>query len=514
VHGGCVRVLFAVGLRALGLLRTRGEAVYTPFCAPLLLALACSGPRSDDAPLPSPFRKVTLDAQPGEPMALAVLPDGRVLHTTRRGVIWLHELDGEKHVAAELAVYNHDEEGLQGIAISPDFASDGWIYVYYSPPLATVIDDPTTLGVDEGAAPVPGTSASWAAFAGVMRLSRFQFDGSALELGSEQVLLEVPVDRGICCHVGGKIDFDGLGNLYLSTGDDTNPFMSDGYTPIDERPDQHPAFDAQRSAGNSNDLRGKLLRFHVEADGTLRFPEGNLFAPGTDKTRPEIYAMGLRNPFRFSVNRQTGDVYLADYSPDALTDNPERGPAGTGKWVSIRQAGNYGWPYCVGTKPYVDFDFATRQSSGAFDCNQPKNESPHNTGLVDLPPVVEPQLAYSYGPSALFPALGAGGVAPMAGPVYVYDDANPSSVKWPAKYSGAVLFYEWSRDYVALFVLSESGAIESIERLPISADNPMDLQFGPDGALYMLEYGDGYYNENQEAQLSRIEYVGPASGTP
>jgi cytochrome c len=65
----------------------------------------------------------------------------------------------------------------------------------------------------------------------------------------------VPADRGICCHVGGQIDFDGRGNLFLSTGDDTNPFFSDGYAPLDDRPGRNPAFDARRSSGNTNDLR-------------------------------------------------------------------------------------------------------------------------------------------------------------------------------------------------------------------------------------------------------------------
>lgn len=70
-------------------------------------------------------------------------------------------------------------------------------------------------------------------------------------------MLDVPADRGLCCHVGGDIDFDAAGNLYLSTGDDTNPFDSAGYAPIDERTNRNPGYDAQRSAGNTNDLRAR-----------------------------------------------------------------------------------------------------------------------------------------------------------------------------------------------------------------------------------------------------------------
>ena len=112
-------------------------------------------------------------------------------------------------------------------------------------------------------------------------------------------------------------------------------------------PGRNPAFDARRSAGNTNDLRGKLLRIKVKPGGGYTIPRGNLFAPGTPRTRPEIYAMGLRNPFRFDVDPKTDQVYMADYSPDADQPDPERGPAGHGRWMVIDKPGNYGWPYCV-----------------------------------------------------------------------------------------------------------------------------------------------------------------------
>jgi glucose/arabinose dehydrogenase len=477
-------------------------------------SLACSDSReSGPGPAPSPFRKVTLDDSPGEPMGLAVLPDGRVLHTSRDGTVWLHQQDGTRSAAARLSVYTHDEEGLQGIAIDAEFGQNRWVYLYYSPLQDNPVDDPATLDLDEAEAPLSGLPETWSAFQGVVRLSRFVLEQEQLQLSSEQVLLEVPVDRGSCCHVAGQIDFDGAGNLYLSTGDDTNPFVSAGYTPIDEGPGQNPALDAQRSAANTNDLRGKLLRIHVEADGSYTIPEGNLFAPGTPQTRPEIYAMGLRNPFRFSVNRESGHVYLGDHSPDARESNPLRGPAGLGKWVIIRAAANYGWPYCADAEsPYVDFDFASQQSGSAFDCGNPSNDSPRNTGQRELPPVAAADLTYSYGASARFPELGSGGVSPMAGPAYSYVE-DLSAVRWPMQYAGAPLFYDWARDLVRLMRLSSEGGLERIEPVApgFQLDNPIDLEFGPDGALYVLEYGDGYYSANPEARLLRVEYVGGAA---
>jgi cytochrome c len=477
------------------------------------LAAAQSGPPPD-----SEFEKVTLNDLPGEPMDLAVLPDGRVLHTTRPGELWLHNPQtGRNTLAAEFDVYRHDEEGLQSVALDPNFSDNHWVYTYYSPPLDTPVDDPVT-PVNEGDAPFFGTAEDFAPYRGLIRLSRFRLTGARLDMRSEQQIIDVPVDRGICCHVGGDIVFDSAGNLILSTGDDTNPFESDGYTPIDERPNRNPAFDAQRTAANTNDLRGKVLRIHPGQRGGYSIPAGNLFAPGTANTRPEIYAMGLRNPFRIEINRDNDDIYVGDYSPDNRNANPLRGPAGHGKWFILREPGNYGWPYCAtDALPYVDYDFATGASGAAFDCAHPVNESPHNTGLRELPAVQHPDVWYSYTLSAEFPELGStppGGIGPMAGPAYDRDPAKASPPAWPAYYDGVPLFYEWTRDYIKEFRLDEAGELAAIRPvLPTLAsptlDNGMDLEFGPEGALYTLEYGDGFFSENPDAQLARIDYIGP-----
>jgi len=479
------------------------------------VAAAQSGPPPD-----SQFEKVTLNDQPGEPMDLAVLPDGRVLHSTRPGVLWLHNpATGRNTGAADFDVYRHDEEGLQSVALDPNFSDNHWVYTYYSPPLDTPVDDPVT-PVNEGDSPAFGTAEDFARYRGLIRLSRFRLTGARLDMRSEQKILDVPVDRGICCHVGGDILFDRAGNLILSVGDDTNPFESDGYTPIDERPGRNPAFDAQRSAGNTNDLRGKVLRIHPGQRGGYSIPAGNLFPPGTAKTRPEIYAMGLRNPFRIEINHENDDLYVADYSPDNQNANPLRGPAGQGKWTILREPGNYGWPYCATDQlPYVDYDFATGVSGATFDCAHPVNESPHNTGLTQLPAVQHPNVWYSYTQSAAFPQLGTGGIGPMAGPAYVFDPAKASPPAWPAYYDGVPLFYEWTRDYIKEFRLNDAGNVAAINPVldgvgpangdQATLDNGMDLEFGPEGALYTLEYGDGFFSENPDAQLARIDYIGP-----
>jgi cytochrome c len=288
---------------------TRRASTLACLIGTLGIAAAMPAIAPAQAPPDSTFQKVTLEDQPGEPMDLAVLPDGRVLHTTRAGEVRMHDpATGINDTINVIDVYQHDEEGLQSIAIDPNFEDNHWVYLYYSPPLDTPVDDPATPDVNEGDAPVEGDAADFEPFKGAIRLSRFKFDGERLRLGSEQQIIDVPVDRGICCHVGGQIGFDSVGNLFLSTGDDTNPFESDGYAPIDERSNRNPAFDAQRSAANTNDLRGKLLRIRVGKRGGYEIPDGNLFEPGTPNARPEIYAMGLRNPFRFAIDPDTDDV--------------------------------------------------------------------------------------------------------------------------------------------------------------------------------------------------------------
>jgi cytochrome c len=505
-------------------------------------AMAAPSIAGAQAPPDTEFEKVTLNDRPGEPMDLAVLPDGRVLQTTRPGQLWLHDpATGRNRVVNAFDLYRHDEEGLQSIALDPNFSENHWVYVYYSPPLDTPVDDPLT-PLNEGDAPEFGTDADFARYEGVIRLSRFRFTGTQLSMRSEQHILDVPVDRGICCHVGGDIVFDSAGNLILSTGDDTNPFESDGYTPIDERPDRNPAFDAQRTSANTNDLRGKILRIRVGQRGGYSVPSGNLFPPGMAGTRPEIYAMGFRNPFRIEINRENDDLYVADYSPDNRNADPLRGPAGQGKWTIVREPGNYGWPYCATAElPYVDGEFTGpsdpnvppgfTSSGDEFDCANPVNESPNNTGRTALPPVVQPDVWYSYGLSDEFPELTsvpAGGIGPMAGPAYDFDPAQASPPAWPAYFDGVPLFYEWTRDYIKEFRLDSAGNLAEIRPgggpFPgvsllgtlgpangdqRTLDNGMDLEFGPDRALYTLEYGDGFFSENPDAQLAKIDYIGP-----
>ena len=242
--------------------------------------------------------------------------------------------------------------------------------------------------------------------------------------------------------------FDSEGNLYVTTGDtnssqnagdeaDTGPLGYSGNNPIAKCPtgpaDQAASAhcgaanysyqDARRTAGNTNDYNGKMLRFNPlgEHPGgqrhpgparpttlpTAASPNGPNLFDGTEggggKTKPEIYAMGLRNPSRLSIDPKTDTPYTAWVGPDAGAPNAAWGPSTYENAAQITRAGNFGWPYCMGSKQayrdrlangaartdspagYVPGGPATGGTEGWYDCDNLRNDSPNNTGLVEFP---------------------------------------------------------------------------------------------------------------------------------
>ncbi|WP_246074269.1 ThuA domain-containing protein [Nonomuraea terrae] len=453
---------------------------------------------------PADYQRVELAKgvdEMGEPLTMAVLPDLSVLHTSRDGTLRRTDATGDTSVVGALNVYTHDEEGLQGVAADPGFATNRFIYLYYAPRLDTPAGD------------APATGTDFSAWQGVNRLSRFTVKPDwTLDMSSEVKVLDVPADRGICCHVGGDIDFDAAGNLYLSTGDDTNPFDSAGYSPIDERTDRNPAYDAQRSSGNTDDLRGKILRIKVNPDGTYDVPEGNLFPPGTENTRPEIYAMGFRNPYRLSVDKTTGIVYVGDYGPDAGSSDPNRGPSGQVEFNRVTGPGNYGWPYCTGTntlaETYNEYTFPSGPAGQKYDCatGGPVNNSFRNTGLPKLPPAQPAWIKYG-GDSGSPPEFGGGSESPMGGPVYHYDADLKSAVKLPEDMDGHFFAGEFGRQWIKAIDVNADGTAGAISDFPWTGTQVMDMAIGPDGALYVLDYGSGYFGGDENSAVYRIEYI-------
>jgi cytochrome c len=447
---------------------------------------------SKSRPEENRFTKVILEEKLDEPMELSVLNDGRILFIQRKGDVRLYNIKSkELKTIAKIPVsvkYKNKEgkestgeDGLLGLNKDPNFAQNHWIYMYYSVP-----EEPKNV------------------------LARFELKGDQLDFESKKVLLEIPTQREECCHTGGSIAWDKSGNLYLSTGDNTNPHGSNGYSPSDER-EGRSAWDAQKSSANTNDLRGKIIRIKPQPDGTYTVPEGNLFAKGTAGTRPEIFTMGHRNPFRIAVDQKTGYVYWGEVGPDAAKPDSMRGPAGHDEVGQARKAGNFGWPHFVGdNKAYNKYDFAASKSQEKWDVNAPSNTSPNNTGLKVLPAAQNAFIWYPYGNSKEFPLVGSGGRNAMAGPVFYTDAFKNATNAFPAYYNGKLLTYDWMRGWIMAVTMNKEGDFVAMERfMPgYKFSNPMDMEFAENGDLYMLEYGTGWFSANDDARLIRIEYNG------
>ncbi|WP_461098499.1 ThuA domain-containing protein [Spirosoma luteolum] len=452
-------------------------------------SLKFSQAKTQPYPEENRFERTVLSPSLDEPTELAVLDNGKVLFAERKGDLKLYN-PATKSVktVARFPVYTKFEYGLMGLNVDPNFRQNKFVYAYYSP-----------LARPEA----PGDTAQ--------HLSRFVYDDvkDTLLMSTEKVLLRVPVKRTDCCHTGGSIAWDRKGNLYLSAGDDTNPFTSAGFAPIDNRPGRA-GWDARATSSNTNDLRGKILRIHPEADGTYTIPEGNLFPKGTEKTRPEIYVMGNRNPYRIAVDQRTDFLYWGEVGPDAGNDKADRGPRGHDEVNQARKAGYYGWPLFVAdNRPYRAFNFADSTVGPAFDAAKPINDSPHNTGLTELPPAQKAFIYYPYADSPEFgDIVGKGGRNAMAGPVYYYDDYANSDVKFPKAYDGKLFAYDWMRDWINPVSMKANGDFLQMDRLMPGTkfSHVMDMQFGADGSLYILEYGQQWFAANNDARLSRITY--------
>lgn len=453
--------------------------------------------KSQPVPERQRFKKTQLlTGELFEPTEMAILPNFDILVAQRRGELMLYKQDSQsmKQVGF-LDVYHQSgvpnvnaEEGFMGLALDPNYEKNKFLYAFYSP-----------------------TDTS------VNRLSRFVYDNEKLDLASEKVILQFYSQRQICCHTGGSIAFGGDGLLYLSTGDNSTPFdqpdpsryKNHGFAPLDGRPG-YEQYDARRSAGNTNDLRGKILRIKVQADGSYEVPDGNLFAKGTEKTRPEIYVMGDRNPYRIAVDQKTGFLYWGEVGPDASNDSLEtRGPKGYDEVNQARQAGFFGWPLFIGDNyPYRAYDYTTGQSGDPFDPAKPINNSPNNTGLQQLPPAQPAFIWYPYGASPDFPQVGTGGRNAMAGPVY-YTDMFPKATRYPDYYDGKLIIYDWIRGWIKAVTMLPNGDFDKMEPFVEgeSFANPIDMEVGKDGRLYILEYGKGWFAKNADAGIARIDYI-------
>ncbi|WP_442818637.1 ThuA domain-containing protein [Streptomyces sp. NBC_01320] len=504
--------------------------------------------------------------QIGEPHGLTMAPDGKAFYIGKAacpsgpisswndpkvglGCGTIHQWDSKTKQVKLLTTLDvmgnrgsgdelvKNEEGLVGITLDPKFEKNGWIYIYWMPHES--IDRDKRIGQRT-----------------VSRLT-YDFATESIDRSTRKDLLHWDTQIHSCCHAGGGMSFDKDGNLYIGSGDSNSSGGSSGYSGNNWTQDYKGVSfqDARRTAGNTNDLNGKIIRIHPESDGTYTIPKGNLFAPGTAKTRPEIYVMGVRNIARLSVDPVHNWLNAGWVGPDAGASSPELGPAKYETATIITSAGNQGWPYCMGNRqPYRDRSNTDASVlTGWYDCDNLKNESPRNTGLVDIPPARDNMIWYSpQGGGPVFPKrsdgsgvpsyvdseatytqpyLKGGGQAIMSGPTYHRSQVDTKSgVAWPAYWEDKWFIGDESNsnNRVAVTVdpdqVKDAGAPAFGEDLrsiiaPGSGGTQlqswMDAKFGPDGALYMLDYAGGFFSLHSNQKLIRITYQGgPATPKP
>lgn len=446
---------------------------------------------SKAAPEPNRFVKKMVVDHLDEPINVSFFTNGDALIAQRGGgVVVVDYKTGEKRDAGKIEVDPHGsiEFGLLGFAIDPNFDKNHNIYATYN------------------AAKEDGSS--------VERLSRFKWKDGMLDNSSEEIFWEYHIDQN-CCHTGGDLQFGNNGELFVSTGDNSNPFTEEGFAPIDFRDDMAKS-DALRGAGNTQDFRGKVLRILPKESGGYDIPKGNLFADPKEG-RPEIYVMGTRNAYKITYDKPTSTLFYGDVGPDAGEDSPIKGTRGYDEINRVTKAGNFGWPLFVGNNfAYKDFDYRTGKSEKYFNPLAPINNSPRNTGLKQLPPAQRPLLWYPYGPSEQFPELGKGGRMALVADVYHADDYPANEHRLPAYYNNKLFILEFMRNWVKAVSFDDAGRIIKIEPFApqVEYTSPIDARFAPDGTFYVLEYGKAWFKGNPEASLSRIEYAGTGNRPP
>lgn len=378
------------------------------------------------------------------------------------------------------------ETGLEGIALDPKFSENHRLYLRYEP---------------------------WSK--SVYRISRFEVKGDALDMASEKILLEIPYVRE---HTrlqpivlgGAGLAFDGAGNLLIAIGanSELSPSVNEKYRD----------FSAEYTASNLRNLRGSILR--IKPDDSPRgyaIPDGNFGAywsaefrkqgnaavadqyADTSMVKPEIYIKGVRNPYALSVDPVRNWVSWGEFGPnrmgvtrieeDNIATHPSYG----------------GYPYWAGKHAFL-LEGMQPWAGAGLDPKAPRNTSVWNDGPKDLPPADTPRYAYSAYLNNGFIV----GNHPIAGPLYHYDPASGSGVKLPPHFDKAWFMTDrvsgvrvLQLDATGSFVI-DSAMLATEQKL----DRPLDLQQGPDGALYVVDYGAGWHSTTANTHIGRIEYTG------
>ena len=418
------------------------------------------------------------------PTAIRFLPDGRVLVAEKSGLIKLFDdfTDPTPAVVVDLRtrVHNFWDRGLLGLAVDPDFAANAAIYALYSHDayIGGVAPLWGSAGSTSDPCPSPpGPTSDGCVISG--RLSRLTALGPDWT-ASEQVLIEDWCQQ-YPSHTTGAMAFGADGYLYLTGGDgasfnntDWGQFGGNPGSPTPRNPCGDPPVPVgglqepptaeggalrsqspRRTAGEPRVLNGSLLRVDP---ATGEAAPGNPFSGSSDANERRIVGYGLRNPFRMIVKPGTNEVWIAD--------------VGWANWEEINRipdpaaALNFGWPCFEGPGP---------RYNGFLVCPSPAE-------------VTAPFFQYRHEAEAV-PGDGcATGSSSVAGMAFYGGGSN-----YPPAYGGAFFFSDYSRSCLWVMFPGDGGDPDPAAATPFASNalGAVDLQIGPDGNLYYVDFDGG-----------------------
>lgn len=342
-----------------------------------LLALAI-GPAQGAVTLPSGFTQSPVVGGLTGPTDMEFAPDGRLFVAEEAGKLRIAKPDGTLATFLDISskVDITGERGLLGVAFDPNFAANHFVYLHYTRKATATI-------------PVHN------------RVVRVTANGDRAVAGSEVLIFRLN-NQSAVNHLGGALDFGTDGKLYISTGDNTNP----------------------ENAQNLTNLFGKVLR--INKDGTI--PTGNPFYATASSKNRAIWALGLRNPFKFAVKPGTTTIFINDVGAD-LWEEMNRGASGA----------NYGWNFYEG--PETD------------------------------PQYVDPIFAYGHG------STNTTGCSITGGAFY-----NPTTVLFPSGYLGDYFFADFCNGWIRRY----DPASDATTGFATGLSSIVDLEVSKDGELYLL----------------------------
>jgi glucose/arabinose dehydrogenase len=365
-----------------------------------LLALSI-GAAQGAVTLPSGFTQSQVVSGLTDPTDMEFAPDGRLFVAEQAGRVRIVKPDGTlaKFLNISTKVDSTSERGLQALTFDPDFSTNHYVYLQYT---------------KKATSTTPAHN----------RVVRVTANGNKVVSGSEKLIFRLG-NQNDAHHMGGAIDFGADGKLYIATGDNETP----------------------TNAQQLTNLFGKMLR--INKDGTI--PTGNPFYTTASGNNRAIWALGLRNPFKFAVQPSKGTIYINDVGENTW-EEINRGAAGA----------NYGWPV----------------HEGVANDNDPQYVDP----------------VFAYGHAGSDPATT--GCSITGGVFY-----NPTTVQFPSGYVGDYFFADFCGGWIRSFDPSSQEA----SGFAIGIDGrPVDLEVSKEGELYYLSRG----RSSTPGTVIKIRYAG------